>query len=196
MSHDQPETAIPQTPGSSENQRGWMARLLVWFLSAEFKLVAIGLFLVGFGLFELVRQEFSMHWRETQGTVVDSQTEWLEQKKSGFGPLLTVRVRYRYTVDGTDYESTRMTTGEPVHFYGVQEAAEFRKRFRPGDPITILYAPYDPSEATLIAERDSGPWILLGLGVPCSLLAMFLWWRRRRSGEELHPDVDIPMHLS
>jgi hypothetical protein len=185
----------PKTPGSSKKQRGWAVRLLFWFLSGEFKAGALGLFLVGFGLFQLAAQELSIRsWRKTEGTVVDSRTEWLEQKKGSFGPQLTVRVRYRYTVDGKDYESSRITTGEPALFYGVQEAAAFRKRFPPGGRVTVLYAPYAPSEATLIAGRSSGPWILLGFGVPGLLLAVFVRWRRHRAGEEAHPDVDIPLH--
>jgi hypothetical protein len=169
-----------------------VAKRLVWFLSGEFKLYALGLFLVVFGLFELAREELSLRvWKSVQGTIVDSRTEWLE-KKNNLGPQLTVKVRYRYPVEGRDYESTRLTTGEPVLFYGVQEAAEFRKRFPPGARVTVFYAPSDPSQATLIAARSSGPWILLGFGVPC-LLAAFVQWRRRRRREEAEPSVEIPL---
>jgi hypothetical protein len=172
------------TEGMSEppcNQREWIVRLLVWLVSGEFKGLALGLFFVGFGLSELARQEFSiLNWRQTQGTVVDSRTEWLEQKRGSFGPPITVRVRYRYTVDGKEYESVRITTGEPILFYTVQEAAAFRKRFPPGGQITVLYAPYAPSEATLIAARSSGPWILLGFGTPLLLLALYRLWQHPR----------------
>lgn len=192
--HDQPATGKSQTP-VSKDQRGWLVRLFFWFLSGEFKVGALGLFFVGFGLSELVRQELSiLNWRSTQGTVVESQTVRLEQKEGRFGPRLTVRVRYRYTVDGREYESTRITTGEPVLFYGFQDAAEFRKRFPPGSAVKVLYSPYSASDATLIAERGSGPWILLGFGVSGLLLAIFARWRRRRDGEEPPPDLDIPVH--
>ena len=188
-----PDGAESQGPVPSVKQRTRIVRLLVWLLSSEFKAGAVGLFLVVFGLSELLRQELSLRsWSETQGTVLDSRTEWLDQKKGSLGAPLRVCVRYRYTVDGKGHESTRITTGEPVLFYGVQEAAAFRKRFPPGGPVRVLCASYAPAEATLIAERGSGPWILLGGGAPCLLLAISLGWRRRRRGEESHPDVDVP----
>jgi len=192
--HDQRELAKAQSPIPSKCHHSQIMRVVIWVVSGEFKLLALGLFLVGFGLTELVRQELSiLNWRETQGTVIDSQTESLEQKPGRFGPLLTVKVRYQYTVDESRFESTRITTGEPVLFYGVQEAADFRKRFPPGARIKVLYAPYAPSEATLIASRSSGPWILLGFGVPCLLGGIYVRWRRRCSGEEPHPDAHIPL---
>ncbi len=172
-----------------------MRRCLLWLISGEFKCGAIGLFLVGFGIWELAKQELSIFtWRTTRGTVLESRTEWVEQRRGSIGPQITVRVRYQYVVDGRNYESTRITTGEPILFYGVQEAAAFRQRFRPGDPIQVLYAPYAPSEATLMAERSSGPWILLGFGSPCLFLAIYRWRQRRRRSEPVYPDVEVPVH--
>lgn len=151
----------------------------------------LSLFLVGFGVVELARQELSLlAWKETQGTVIDSQTTQIERDSEGLNvsaPQFTVTVRYQYTVDGIDYESTRMTTGDPELFYWAQEAAEFRKQFRPGDPITVLYAPDSPSEATLVAERGSGPWILLGFGIPTLALTAYLQFRRRRNRQNPDP---------
>jgi hypothetical protein len=184
-------TANIQAPVPSKNRRGW----LIWFLSREFKLGAIGLFLFGFGLFELLRQELSiLNWQETQGIIIDSQTESLVAKNASPGPQYRVHVRYQYTVDGNGYEGTRITTGEPALFYGGHEAGAFRQRFPPGAPITVLYAPYAHSEATLFAERGSGPWILLGFGTSCLFLAIYLCWTRNRNREPLLPDVDIPIH--
>jgi hypothetical protein len=172
-----------------------LAHFSLWISSWEFRGWLLSLFFVGFGLYELAKQEFCMRlWKETPGAVVESQTVWREQKKGSFDAPLTVHVRYWYQVEGQVYESTHLTTGEPVLFYGVQEAAEFRKRYPPGAPVVVRYASYAPSEATLIAERSSGPWILLGCGIPLLLLVIYTRWRRRHRGEELHPDVDIPLH--
>src|SRR5262245_27684128 len=193
MSHLPPRNIVPKKSAPPENQRASITRFFLWILTEEFKLLAVSLFFVGFGLYELAREELSIRqWEKTQGTVVESQTEWLNHKE-GAAPL-RVHVRYRYTVEDREYESSRITTGEPVFFHGVQEAAAFRKRFPPGAPITVLYAPYAPSQATLFAERSSGPWILLGIGLPILLLAIYSFWRRHRSGEELVPDIDIPLH--
>src|SRR4051812_7673647 len=99
MSQSQREEMDCQKPLRPGNLRAGMAHLVLWFLSGEFKLLAGSLILVAFGLYELARQELSiLSWENTQGTVIDSQTEWLEQKKGNFGPPLRVHIRYRYTV--------------------------------------------------------------------------------------------------
>jgi hypothetical protein len=175
--------------------KGRIARLVaLGFWVGGFKNWLVALFVVGFGLYELAKQELSIRqWRQTQGTIVESQTVWLEQKKGSFSPDLTVSIRYQYVVGGCQYESTRITTGEPVLFYDVQQAAKYRKQHPPGATVTVLYAPYAPSEATLIAERSSGPWILLGFGIPFLLLVIYVSRCRRLSGDPDIPDVDIPL---
>jgi hypothetical protein len=169
---------------------------VLWLSSGESKGWFISLFLVSFGLYELAKQELSIRqWGQTQGTVVESQTVWLERTRDVSGPPLAVAIRYQYAVGGEKYESTCITTGEPVLFYDLRQAAEFRKQYPGGAKVTVFYAPYAPSEATLIAGRSSGPWILLGFGVPCLLVVVYMRRKRRRLGEEPHPHVDIPVHL-
>jgi hypothetical protein len=183
--------------GSFQRMLTALGRLVRWLVFGEFKLWALSLFLVGFGLYELARQELSMlAWKKTRGVVVSSETRSLERDRDRFGPSFTVDVRYRYTVDGRDYSSDRFTTGNPRLFYWVQEAAEFRKRFPPGKEVEVLYAPYDPAQATLFAERSSGPWISLGLGVPLLLLTAYVHLRRVRRREEVDPVPDIPIPWS
>lgn len=176
-----------------ERRRGWIGSILAWLLTAEFEAWTLGLLLLGYGLPELLRQELSiLNWREAQGTVLDTLTERIERKEGDLGPQLTVRVRYRYTVDGTAYEFSRVTTGDPVQFYTVQEAAEFRKRYPPGGQTKVLYSPYNPSEATLIAERGSRLWVVLGFGSLFLLIAIFHRWRHHRR-EVARADGDIPL---
>jgi hypothetical protein len=171
--------------------KSWMERFVALvFWIGGLKELLISLFFTGFGLYELSKQELSIRqWKQTQGTVLESETVWLEQKKGSFSPPLTVKVRYQYVVEGCPYESTRITTGEPILFYDVQQAAQFRKQHPPGATVAVYYATYAPSQAALIVDRSSGPWILLGFGVPCLLLVIYVRRCRRQSGS---PDIDVP----
>jgi hypothetical protein len=196
------EVTPTQHHGSSSTQtsqgvwKAWFVRL-AFLGSGEFQGWLISLFLVGFGLYELAKQELSIRlWAEAQGKVVESQTIWLERKSDSTGPSITVSIRYQYVVGDVQYESTRITTGEPVLFYDIHRAADFRRRYPPGTVVPVFYAPYAPSEATLLVGRSSGPWILLGFGVPCLLLVIYMRRRRRRLGVRPYPDVDIPVELS
>jgi hypothetical protein len=194
VSHDLHEGKVCPAPVSGGTWLALLSRLFLWVISGEFKGWLLSLFLIGFGLWELAREELSiLCWQQTQGVVIEAQTEWIERKGGILGAPLTVRIRYRYWVDGQVYESTRLTTNEPKSFYWVQKAAAFRKQFPPGGPVMVLYAPYDPSQATLFAERSCGPWILLGFGIPLLLLTLRVYWQRRRD-EEPTPDIHVPLH--
>jgi len=196
VSHDLHEGNVCAAPVSRGTWLTMIFRLFLWIISGEFKGWLLSLFLIGFGLCELAKQELSpLCWKKTQGIVIEAQTKWIERKGGIPGAPMTVQVRYRYWVDGQAYESTRVTTGEPKSFYWVEEAAAFRKQFPPGGPVVVLYAPYDPSQATLFAERSCGPWILLGFGIPLLLVTLRVWWQRRRRGEEPTPDIHVPLHF-
>jgi hypothetical protein len=196
VSHELHESEVQSVPVSRPTWLAFTSPLFLWLLSGEFKGGLLSIFLIGFGLGELAKQELSiLCWKKTPGIVIESRTEWIERKGGVRSASLTVHIRYRYWVDGQPYESTRITTGEPRTFYWVQEAAAFRMQFPPGAPVMVLYAPYDPLQASLFAERSSGPWILLGFGIPLWLVTLRLRWQRRRQGEEPVPDPHVPLPM-
>jgi hypothetical protein len=181
-----PEQLQPEGSGHDS----W-ANLGLWLLSAEFKLWLMTFGLLGAGIYCVAVEELSLlSWKETEGTVLESKSVWPETSRSS-GIHLSVEIRYRYVVDGRVYESNRYTTGDRPHFINIQDAAALRKSYPPGKIVTVLYATYDPSQATLFAERGNSRWILFGFGVPCLLVVYFTRRRRLRDGEKPHPDVDI-----
>lgn len=163
--------------GPKPTRTGWarVGQFFLWLLSGEFKLWALGTLAGVFGIWLLVRQELSVaYWRTTEGVVLESEVEWIEDPPSETSPPIAARVRYRYRVDGIDYQSSRITLGEPKTFYFLEEAKKFAKRFPVGAQIPVLYAPYNPSEATLFAKRTYSAAIPLGNVTGCpSLLANF-----------------------
>jgi hypothetical protein len=105
-------------------------------------------------------------------------------------PPLVPRLRYRYEVAGQPFESSQVTTGDPLVFATADEAEAFLARHRVGDTIPVLYQPDAPEQATLIVSRDGGGWLLLGFGVPTLLLTAYLSWKRCGRSE---PDIDVPV---
>jgi hypothetical protein len=67
-------------------------RLFLWIISGEFKGWLLSLFLIGFGLCELAKQELSLLcWKKNQGIVIEAQTKWIERKGGIPGAPMTVR---------------------------------------------------------------------------------------------------------
>lgn len=112
----------------------------------------VGLFFLGLGCFTALwvgRDTYegwvSRRWPQTEGVVLRS---WLEESSSRAGPQWTVRVRYRYTVDGTAYESDRGSYPEKT--LGAREEAEREvSRYPAGSVCTVHYDPADPARACL-----------------------------------------------
>jgi hypothetical protein len=80
----------------------------------------------------------------------------------------SVRVRYRYTVDGATYESAAVTPpgasgGETALRVGTESAAEsFLADYGPNTTTTAYYPPGEPSQAFLMKETTP----LVALAVP------------------------------
>jgi hypothetical protein len=172
----------------------WRRALLRWFfwlVGAELKLWLVSLFLVGWGVWELCKQErAAWSWHRTEGVVLEAKVESRYLRTAPPHPPLVPRLRYRYEVAGQSFESTQVTTGEPLVFATWHEAEAFLAHHCVGDTIPVQYQPEAPDRATLIVSRDGGCWLLLGFGVPALLLTAYLSWKRRGQSE---PDIDVPV---
>ncbi|MCX8139387.1 MAG: hypothetical protein WHU94_16570 [Thermogemmata sp.] len=101
MSHELHESEVQSVPVSRPTWLAFTSPLFLWLLSGEFKGGLLSIFLIGFGLGELAKQELSiLCWKKTAGIVIESRTEWIERKGGVRGASLTVHIRYRYWVDG------------------------------------------------------------------------------------------------
>jgi hypothetical protein len=184
----------PPAPVEARPIPAWQGALLRWFfwlVGAELKLWLLSLFLVGWGAWELYKEERAAgRWQRTEGVVLETKVVSRYLRTNPPRPPLVPRLRYRYEVAGQAFESTRVTTGEPLVFANMDEAEAFLARRRVGDTIGVLYQPDAPDQATLMVSRDGGGWLLLGFGVPTLLLTAYLSWKRRGQSE---PDIDVPV---
>lgn len=96
-------------------------------------------------------------WPSVSGTLLVCE---LVSTNDSDGPGLfhEVRVCYRYSVQGIEYESSRVAFA-----YGAtkQEAMHQRiyERLKSGSTVPVYYDPQQPSLAALTADKDSSLWV-------------------------------------
>jgi hypothetical protein len=151
------------------------------FLLAGIPLLAVGLYAVGQGAITLT-------WPRTQATVIEAHVDRRQQQETVPGTdkyrggrietreVVTFIVRYRYVVDGVDYQSGAV---EPADF-GLQTSYAARwlgSRYTPDQRVTIAYDPADPARAYLRPGPSTPALALAAAGAV--LLAAGLWLRLR-----------------
>jgi hypothetical protein len=184
--------AVAPPPVQTRRAPAWQGMLLrgfFWLAGAELKLWLLSLFLVGWGAWELYKQErAAWSWHRTEAIVLEGTVVSRYLRTDPPRPPLVPRIRYRYEVAGQSFDSTQVTTGDPLVFDTTDQAEAFLAHHRVGQTIPVLYQPHAPAQAVLIVSRDGGCWLLLGFGVPTLLLTAYLSWKRRGRSE---PDIDV-----
>jgi hypothetical protein len=155
-------------------------------------LVVFGLIFVGLGMLALQFTFFrpmrgvlaSRTWPANVCTVIDSQ---VASSSDSDGTTYRVEVRYRYTVDGREYESSRYDFLE-TSSSGYDDKAAIVARYPPGTQTSCYVSPTDPTQAVLV--RRFSPVYLVGLFPLLFVLvgaAVVIWalrsaWSRRGIG--------------
>lgn len=82
-----------------------------------------------------------------------------------------VKITYSYTVNGVNYQSSRLGFGTRPAVEGYDGTEEsYSAAYPVGKEITAYYDPGDPSIAVLSRQQDAS---LLGMLIPLGLLAIF-----------------------
>ncbi|HEY2585765.1 MAG TPA: DUF3592 domain-containing protein [Tepidisphaeraceae bacterium] len=99
-------------------------------------------------------------WDKVPCTILDSTVT--EHPETGSGEDRTtysVEVRYRYTVSGRTYESSRLNVFPP--FAGSRpEKQAIANRYPPGSTAVCYVNPADPTDAVLESGLNRSPWLL------------------------------------
>ena len=120
-------------------------------------------------------------WPTAPGTVLERRT-YMAKPVAGRRESIHYRVlvRYRYAVDGREYESERFN---PFDGWTDKAAADDAlTRYQPGGACEVSYDPADPARAYLACGPRRGAWLLAG-GLTTSgliLLGMAGWIARKR----------------
>ena len=121
-------------------------------------------------LFQAVKQEHqALKWPYTIGTVMSSH---LQEGLGDDGDLLEVSVRYRYCINGQEYE------GITIHpSYCSSNSTETHKklvaRLRPNCQVRVFYQPDNPANATLCQGMFFHSYMYLLFGVSFVLILLF-----------------------
>ena len=122
-----------------------------------FGVVAIA---TGFGgcVWSIVRGFRSASWPSVAGEVTDASMDvsWGRGTK-----LCTPQIRYRYRVDGSDYEGARVFFGWDT-FYTESGARKIVERYRPGEPVDVHYNPTTPTSSVLRTGVNIRTWLAAG----------------------------------
>lgn len=123
-------------------------------------------------------------WPTAPGVVTERQSYMATPRKGKESPHYRVLVRYRYTVDGREYEADRFNPYDG--WTDKATADDSLTRFRVGSACDVSYDPTDPSRAYLVPGPRRDAWgMAAALGVAgCILLGLLAWmWRRFRPRE-------------
>ena len=127
-------------------------------------------FIVLFSAYNWRRAIAAKSWPQTRGRVVASETTTL------YAPAPVVR--FRYTVDGEEYESDKIQFGRLSSWTG-ETAQGVAARYPVGAEVWVHYDPDDPGTAVLELGHDAarrGVWIGAALfALPFVLAWPFVW---------------------
>ena len=103
----------------------------------------------------------SAAWRTTPGVILEAG---VNQYKSNVSALSAERyyamkfeaiIKYRYTWNGTDYQSDQVYAGFPAVFEDRKTADDIVSRFQPGNPVDVFVNPTNPASACLITSAGT-----------------------------------------
>jgi len=144
---------------------------------------------VGIVVHAFVKQGYAKrNFLATTGEVIASKVD-RDEGDSDSGPTYSPLIKYRYSVNGTDYTSKRYTYGA-ASTSDRGYAAGVVARYPKGKRITVYYDPAHPAESVLSVEVPGfyhlmilflQPFVVAGLGLIASCFYLPLVWRRDRA---------------
>jgi hypothetical protein len=157
---------------------------------------AVGLGVLGWGLWRLWKAARTRSWPTAQGTILDATVA----KRDAMPPdrdedpdpsrprppetLYRAVVTYSYRVSGRTFTSDRLTL-EEVETSSESHARKLSERYTPGAPVTVHYDPADPTRAILLPGIRPASWLgavigLVFLVLSTAMLLFVRWWYLRK----------------
>jgi hypothetical protein len=156
---------------------------------------AVGLGVIGWGLWQLLKAARTRKWPTASGTLLTSTVthrEALPPDRDDDGPsrprspetLYRAAVTYRYQVDGRTFTGDRLGLDE-VETSSEPHARHVSERFKSGAPVTVYYDPANPALAILQPGIRPASWLGVAIGVifliiSTAMLLFVRWWYLRR----------------
>jgi hypothetical protein len=138
----------------------WLFR--VWDLLC----LAIGLFVVGVAIRNMVKGTATHSWPQSEGRILRAMV--LMERDTQGGKGYTPSVEYEYVVNGTTYRGKRLCYGQ-TGSWGRKQAKRTVARFVGGSPAPVWFNPQNPQDAVLVRGTSWGNLAILAAGL------VFLW---------------------
>jgi hypothetical protein len=183
---------------------------------AKLVFVLLSLAAVGFG-FAAIRESRAIAAAETRYVETSCTIEHLAMPfglmpvSGGAIRVYDPQVRFRYYVDGKEYESDRVAVRTP-DILGVDQGYGFTDKYSPGTVTVCYYDPDDPSDAVLLRQSSRAEvdkWSLIaGACGGSAVFGTLLYWllagksafvhsrkyRPRPAGRVKHIPDEVPTH--
>lgn len=134
---------------------------------------ATGLILSLYQAYQLAYPYYGFH--EATATVLTVGVD-SEMVSAGEGSTVRVyrpRVEREYSVDGVKFSGAQFSTSGS-YFREKKDAEAFAAKFKPGDPVNVLYDPRNSERSFLLRDFDSSGFTLFVLTLFFSSMLMFL----------------------
>ena len=129
-------------------------------------------------------------WPTVEGQIVSSRIEIPATRISDDEPDCRVNVRYRYQVNGVDYECDRIGFGGPEDMTEIAAEAVVAK-YAAGARVRVHYDPKHPGRAVLDGEKAYGLGIWVALALFTSIGAVLV--AHSIAGKVLYTNNGVPL---
>jgi hypothetical protein len=112
-------------------------------------LLVIGVTMVAMALRHSARARETRGWTRTEGRIVESRVEKVEDESEEHLDRTRFVIRYSYRVGGRTYESPQVWIGS-AEASSSGEPGRWVERFPPDAVVPVWFDPRDPSQAVLV----------------------------------------------
>lgn len=149
------------------------------------RVAAVIIFILAIGLIQdrvrlLLVGQHSQQWPNVVGEVLDAESDQIAGSQTGRSWM--IRVRYRYQVDGREFESDRIAFSRQIGGRTRIQADDELQQYVPGGPVLVYFDPAQPDRAVLRPGPDRRAYFGLSFGVALILVALLFWTVPMRSG--------------
>lgn len=151
-------------------------------IDTDFIMIILGLLFSGSGVYAVgiiwIKQDKvkrSQRWPSVQGEVVESEVRKESRIMANHTPLTTfhARIRYRYVVGGSAYESDTICLGGELNTSMMGRAEERCFQYPVGALVTVYYDPRDPRSSCL-EKKGELTWFVYGIGLVFLVVGIWL----------------------
>ena len=137
-----------------------------------FAVGGIAFVLIGYN--SMQKAKAAKAWPTVEGRITASEVDsyWKRDRDSGSQRMHQAKIAYEYTVDGENYESTKisfMNTSSSMR----SQAQAVVKKYPAGGTATIYYNPLNPQEAVLEPGATGGAMFFMAAGGIFALIGIF-----------------------